>query len=126
MRTDDKISVEALSKPGFDLQWKVKLDNQARGLHGLGQGVTASGVTLFVPMSLVTGSSNNVYAIDNDIGYVVWQRHFEAPMPAVTPACAGGITAAATRIVRLDAAVADRARVRQSGQAQRRVSQPAR
>ena len=103
VRTDDKISVEALSKPGFDLQWKVKLDNQARGLHGLGQGVTASGVTLFVPMSLVTGSSNNVYAIDNDIGYVVWQRHFEAPMPAVTPACAGGITSAATRIVRLDA-----------------------
>ena len=106
VRTDDKISVEALSKPGFDLQWKVKLDNQARGLHGLGQGVTASGVTLFVPMSLVTGSSNNVYAIDNDIGYVVWQRHFEAPMPAVTPACAGGITSAATRIVRLDAVVA--------------------
>lgn len=106
VRTDDKISVEALSKPGFDPQWKVKLDNQARGLHGLGQGVTASGVTLFVPMSLVTGSSNNVYAIDNDIGYVVWQRHFEAPMPAVTPACAGGITSAATRIVRLDALVA--------------------
>ena len=42
------------------------------------QGVTASGVTLFVPMSVVTGSSNNVYGIDNDIGYVVWQRQFDA------------------------------------------------
>jgi hypothetical protein len=39
----------------------------------------ASGVTLFVPMSIVTGSSNNVYGIDNDTGYVVWQ-HFDALM----------------------------------------------
>lgn len=103
IRADDKISVDALSKPGFELQWKSKLNNQPRGLSGLSQGVSASGVTLFVPMSLVTGSSNNVYAIDNDTGYIVWQRHFDAAMPAATPACAGGITSAATRIVRLDA-----------------------
>jgi hypothetical protein len=102
VRTDDKISVASLSKPGFELQWRQKLDNQPRGLHGLAQGVTAAGVTLFVPMSLVTGSSNNVYAIDNDLGYIVWQRHFEASLPAPTPACPGGISSAATRIVRLD------------------------
>lgn len=103
IRVDDKISVDTLSKPGFELQWKVKLDNQPRGLSGLGQGVSGSGVTLFVPMSLVTGSSNNVYALDNDTGYVVWRRHFDAAMPAPTPACPGGITSGATRIVRLDA-----------------------
>jgi outer membrane protein assembly factor BamB len=103
VRADDKISLETMSKPGFELQWKVKLDNQARGLSGLGQGVSASGVTLFVPMSLVTGSSNNVYALDNDTGYVVWRRHFDAAMPAPTAACPGGITSGATRIVRLDA-----------------------
>ena len=106
IRTDDKISVAALSKPGFELQWKAKLDNQPRGVHGLTQGVTASGVTLFVPMSIVAGSSNNVYGIDNDIGYVVWQRHFDAALPAATAACAGGITSAATRIVRLDSPTA--------------------
>ena len=54
--------------------------------------MTASGVTLFVPMSLVTGSSNNVYAIDNDIGYVVWERHFDAALPSPTAACPGGIS----------------------------------
>ena len=102
VRADDKISVDALSKPGFEQQWKVKLDNQPRGVFGLAQGVSAAGVTLFVPMSLVTGSSNNVYALDNDTGYVVWQRHFDAPMPAPTAACPGGITSGATRIVRLD------------------------
>jgi hypothetical protein len=104
VRTDDKISVAALSKPGFELQWKSKLDNLPRGAHGLNQGVTASGVTLFVPMSVVAGSSNNLYGIDNDLGYVVWQRQFDLPLVAGSPACPGGITSAATRIVRLDAA----------------------
>jgi outer membrane protein assembly factor BamB len=99
IRTDAKISVETMSKPGFELQWTSKLDNRSRQLNGLSAGVTANGVTLFVPMSVVTGSSNNVYAIDNDTGYVVWKRTFEAPMPAPTAACAGGITSAATRIV---------------------------
>jgi hypothetical protein len=101
VRADDKISVEAMSKPGFDLRWKTQLDNDARGARGLGQGVTASGVTLFVPVSIVTGSSNNVYALDNDIGYVIWKRHFEGALPAPTPTCPGGITSAATRIVTL-------------------------
>jgi hypothetical protein len=107
VRVDDKVTVAAMSKPGFELQWKSKLDNQPRGLNGLAQGVSAAGVTLFVPMTIVTGSSNNVYAIDNDTGYVVWQRHFDATMPAATAQCPGGISAGATRIVRLDASATE-------------------
>ena len=76
IRTDDKISPAALAKPGFALQWTSKLANQPRGVNGLTQGVTGAGVTLFVPMSIVGGSSNNIYGIDNDLGHVVWQRHF--------------------------------------------------
>jgi hypothetical protein len=62
-------------------------------------------VTLFVPMSLVTGSSNTVYGIDNDIGYVVWQRRFNVALPAATANCPGGISAGATRLVKLDGTV---------------------
>jgi hypothetical protein len=102
IRQDAKISVETMSAPGFELQWTSKPGNQVRGMNGLTQGVTANGVTLFVPMSVVAGSSNNVYGIDNDTGYVVWSRRFTAPMPAGTAACAGGITSAATRIVGLN------------------------
>src|SRR5205085_1409229 len=80
IRTDALISVPAMSKPGFELQWKTTLENASRGMFGLGQGVTAPGVTLFVPTSIVTGSANNVYAVDSDTGYLVWQRHFAAPM----------------------------------------------
>ena len=77
----------------------AKLDNRTRGVNGLAHGVTANGVTLFVPMSVVAGSSNNVYALDNDTGYVVWQRQFDAALPAPTAPCPGGMTAGATRIV---------------------------
>lgn len=101
VRTDDKISVDALTKPGFELQWKVKLDNEPRGIQGLTQGVTASGVTLFVPVSLVAGSSNTIYALDNDLGYVIWRRQFNAALPPATAECPGGISAGATRIVPL-------------------------
>ena len=90
------------SKPGFELQWKAKLDNQPRGVHGPGQGVTATGVTFFVPMSLVTGSSNTIFGVDNDIGYVVWERNSTRSLPPATASCPGGITAAATRIVPLN------------------------
>jgi hypothetical protein len=105
VRSDDKISVATMSKPGFARQWSAKLDNRPRGAYGLGQGVTAAGVTLFVPMSVVTGSSNNVYGIDNDLGHVVWERQFDVALPTPTTVCPGGITSGATRIVRLDGAV---------------------
>ena len=101
IRADPKISVASMSKPGFERQWSAKLDNRLRGANGLTHGVTANGVTLFVPMSIVAGSSNAIYALDNDTGYVVWQRKFEGTLPAATPQCPGGITAGATRIVPL-------------------------
>ena len=99
VQTDPNISVASVSKPGFDLQWTSKLDNQRRGVHGLTQGVTASGVTLFVPASLVAGSSNKLYMLDNDTGSVIWSRTFEGPLPPPSGACSAGVTAAPTRIV---------------------------
>src|SRR3954468_19119319 len=103
IRTDPKISVESMSKPGFELQWTTKLENKTTQANALMQGVTANGVTLFVPMSIVAGSANTIYAIDNDTGYLVWQRTFDVAAPATPSAagCPGGITAAATRIVPL-------------------------
>jgi len=106
IRSDALISVQAMSKPGFALQWQTTLENASRKNYGIGGGVSAPGVTLFVPMQLVTGSSNNMYAIDSDTGYLVWQRHFDAPLPAVTDACPGGTLSAATRIVSAAPAVA--------------------
>jgi hypothetical protein len=97
VRTDDKISVPALSKPGFELQWNVKLDNQPRGVHGPGQGVTASGVTIFIPMSIVTaartrstesttisatssGNGSHDHAAINGISPMPWRQRSGKPM----------------------------------------------
>lgn len=99
LRTDPNISVESMSRPGFELQWTSKLDNRRRGRQGLTQGVAASGVTLFVPTSLLAGSSNNLYMLDNDTGHLVWSRTLEGTLPPATALCTGGITAAPTRIV---------------------------
>ena len=96
LRTDPKISVESLSKSGFELQWTSKLDELGRNSQKLTQGVTASGVTLFVPVSLIAGA-NKLYMVDNDTGHIVWSRAFEQTTPT-TGSC-GGSSSAPTRIV---------------------------
>ncbi|BCS31758.1 hypothetical protein TBR22_A09620 [Luteitalea sp. TBR-22] len=102
IRVDQKITPETMSAPGFRLQW-TKAPGAEHGARGpLLQGVTASGVTLFVPMSVVTGAGDRVYALDNDIAHVVWQRALDVEDRASLPSCAGAITSAATRIVPLD------------------------
>ena len=55
-------------------------------------------------MSIVAGSSNNVYAIDNDTGYVVWRVSSRRRFRRRPPQCPGGMTAGATRIVPLEPA----------------------
>ncbi len=60
-----------------------------------------NGLIGFTPASFVTGVSNNVFAIDNDTGYPVWHRKLDAPLPAPTAQCPGGVTGAAGRVVSL-------------------------
>src|SRR5215213_6890877 len=92
MRSDPNISIETLGKPGFELQWKAALEGQ-RGLKPAVQGVTVNGVTLFTPLSIVTGG-NDVIAIDNDTGATFWYKSFgQAPSAG---ACAAPV--AATRV----------------------------
>jgi hypothetical protein len=85
LRSDPNISVESLAKPGFELQWKAGLEGQ-RGLKPAVQGVTVNGVTLFTPLSIVTGA-NDVIAIDNDTGETFWYKSFGAA-PAGSGPCA--------------------------------------
>ena len=97
LRTDPNISVESMSQPGFALQWTSPLVSAP--VAPLTQGVTASGVTLFVPTSIVASGSNRLHMVDNDTGHVVWSRAFDGASPAGASGCAGGIPAAPTRIV---------------------------
>ncbi len=87
------------------LLWKLKLDNQPREMHNLlpalvvGRVNTANGPKQIV---IVTGVSDNIYAIDADKGELLWKSHFETswnPPPGnrgVYVLCPGGITATPT------------------------------
>ena len=101
MRSDPNISIESLAKPGFELQWKAGLEGQ-RGLKPAVQGVTVNGVTLFTPLSIVTGA-NDVIAIDNDTGETFWYKSFGAA-PAGSGPCAAAPVAATRQAALVPAA----------------------
>ena len=70
VRADAKISKDSLQKPGFQLLWKAKLDNQPRQLVSLTQPLLLQNIISykgFKALAFVGGSSDNVYSIDYDL-----------------------------------------------------------
>src|SRR5437899_12042645 len=65
----------------FSLQWKLHLDNEPKELSSLTAPVimedvyTAKGVK---DVMVVAGSSDNLYAIDADLGRLLWSKKFTA------------------------------------------------
>jgi outer membrane protein assembly factor BamB len=104
VRNDAKISPDALSRPGFALVWKLQLHNEARQLNALTPASLLTGYIGyrgFRSMAIVGGSSNQVFAVDTDLGRLEWQT---TAMPATGPAgasviCPGGMTANVARPV---------------------------
>ena len=89
------------SVKGFQLLWKLKLPNEQKAMYSLfeplivGRLITNRG---FKELAIVAGSSDNIYAVDADLGRILWQRHFEhaADVPQTanpTWLCPGGLTA---------------------------------
>src|SRR5437867_8584898 len=71
IRTDSKISKESMQKPGFQFLWKLKLDNEAKQLNSLTEPVLLDrliGYRGFKSLAFVGGSSDALYAIDDDLG----------------------------------------------------------
>ena len=104
VRTDPKISKESLMKPGFALAWKLKLNNEPRQLNGLTPPPLLDryiGIKGFRSLAFVGGSSDNIYAIDTDLGRADWQTHFTSgsPQKESTLTCPGGMTANTARSV---------------------------
>jgi hypothetical protein len=105
VRTDPSISVAGMQKPGFQLLWKVKVSNEARAGSSLSQAVELPryiGYRGFRAYAFFAGSSDNVIALDSDLGRVEWTRHIDAPLPPATAACPGGMTAGVSRPTALD------------------------
>lgn len=99
-------SITPESVKNFKLLWTMKFENKQKGLYSLmeplivGRVVTNHG---FKEMALVAGSDDNIFAIDADLGRLLWQKHFvyssETPQTKIsTWLCPGGLTA--TPVVR--------------------------
>jgi hypothetical protein len=102
LRSDPKISRESMQKPGFQLLWKIKFENEARQLNGLTPAVLLDryiGHRGFRSLAFIGGSSDNVFAVDTDLGRIEWQNHYSAGPAAQSGSmgCPGGITTALTR-----------------------------
>jgi hypothetical protein len=81
--------------------WKLKLDNATRQMHSLLPVLIADRIpTRNGPRQIVlaAGVSDNLYAIDVELGEIMWKKHFDYPPPArsgrpTDPLCPGGQTA---------------------------------
>ena len=100
-RTDTRIN--SSSMPGFAFLWKVKLANDAKQQYALSPAVMVDsyiGYRGFRSYAFVGGASNNVIAIDSDLGRMEWTKNFGATGQS-SAACPGGMTAGVTRTASL-------------------------
>jgi len=96
VRTDARISKESLQKPGFQLLWKSKLDNQPKQLVSLTQPLLLQNIISykgFKALAFVGGSGDNVYSIDYDLNRPFWKTHLTTGVTtAGTAACPAALT----------------------------------
>jgi len=102
VRSDPKISSDSMQKPGFQFLWKIKFENEARQWNALTPAILMDrfiGHRGFRSYAFIGGSSDNVFAVDTDLGRIEWQNHYPAApaSQAASPDCPGGITTALTR-----------------------------
>src|SRR3954454_17523553 len=97
--SDPKIATATLSKPGFALFWKMKLNNEPRQLNALFAPTLMDrhiGIHGFRSFGFVAGSGDNLYTVDTDLARIEWQKNFGAKAPAdASLTCPGGITTSA-------------------------------
>jgi hypothetical protein len=100
--TDQKISRETLSKPGFASTWKLKLDNTARQANAITPSLVMTGYIGyrgFRSLGFLSGSSDKIYGVEIDVGRVEWQKSIPGGASAGTAACPGGLTSNVARPV---------------------------
>ncbi len=102
IRSDAKINKDSMSKPDFQFLWKMKLKNPPRQLNNLTPPATLDrliGYRGFRMLGFVAGSSDNLFAIDTDLGRMEWDKHLNSTAPAGpgTLTCPGGITTGMAR-----------------------------
>lgn len=109
IRTDPRISLETMQKPGefgpFKFLWKLKLEHDLNVPTTLTEPILLDrliGFRGFKSIAFVGVASETVHAIDIDFGVPLWKYHINytaSPPPVVggPAACPGGLTASLSR-----------------------------
>jgi outer membrane protein assembly factor BamB len=95
IRTDPKISVGRMAKPGFDLVWKIKLSQEPGAAATLSRYIGYRG---FRTLALMGSRSGEITAIDSDLGRIEWSKSIPVgPAGATAAGCPDGMSAEVTR-----------------------------
>jgi outer membrane protein assembly factor BamB len=109
IRTDPRISVATMQKPGafgaFTFLWKMKLENDPGVTGALTQPILLDrliGFRGFKSIAFVATASETVHAVDTDFGAPLWKYHINysaspPPIKGYSADCPGGLTAALAR-----------------------------
>jgi hypothetical protein len=102
VRRDALISKESLTKPGFQLLWKVKLGNDPKQSNPLTEPVLLTsyiGYRGFRSLGFMGSGANSVHAVDTDLARIEWQKQLSSEPPAqgASPSCTEGFIADVTR-----------------------------
>ena len=98
-RNETKISKDTLKD--LKLLWKIRLETKQRSVYSLyGPLIVERSITDrgFKEIAFVAGANNDLFAVDADLGKLLWQKHFDwhAEIPETEQAsflCPGGLTA---------------------------------
>ena len=104
VRTDPRLTMDAVEKGQLKFLWKMKLDGEARQLNSLTQPILLDRLIShrgFKALAFVATSNERVYALDTDLNRLYWTTAIN--YSSITPpansswTCPGGLTAAVTR-----------------------------
>jgi outer membrane protein assembly factor BamB len=94
-------SITPQSVKNFKLLWTMKFENRQKGLYSLMEPLIVGTVITnhgFKETAIVAGSDDNIFAVDADLGKLLWRKHFDyssdvAKTKVSTWLCPGGLTA---------------------------------
>jgi hypothetical protein len=105
VRTDARLTMDAVKKGEFQFLWKARFENDARQLNSLTPPILLDrliGYRGFKALGFLGGSSDRVFAIDTDLARLYWTTHLNysaatGGQPASSWECPGGLIAMPTR-----------------------------
>ena len=104
VRTDPRLTKDAVQKGEFKFLWKTKLNGDNRQLNSLTQPILLDRLIShrgFKALAFVGTSSERIFAIDTDLNRIYWEHVINyssiAPPANSSWECPGGLTAAFTR-----------------------------